>query len=103
MTANSAENFLSSDPVHPTTSSYSSPSLSTTPGSHRVCTAEPLLTCVVCLPPCHRCLWLHVTAPCSIMCLHHCPAPSLLLPVPAHCPSQSLLLPVTAPPHHCSS
>ncbi|XP_071996098.1 serine/threonine-protein kinase MRCK alpha isoform X3 [Engystomops pustulosus] len=35
MTANSAENFLSSDPVHPTTSSYSSPSLSTTPGSHR--------------------------------------------------------------------
>ncbi|XP_073412476.1 serine/threonine-protein kinase MRCK alpha isoform X2 [Dendrobates tinctorius] len=35
MTANSAENFLSSDPVHPATSSYSSPSLSTTPGSHR--------------------------------------------------------------------
>ncbi|XP_066451223.1 serine/threonine-protein kinase MRCK alpha isoform X1 [Eleutherodactylus coqui] len=35
MTANSAENFLSSDPVHPATSSYSSPSLSSTPGSHR--------------------------------------------------------------------
>ncbi|XP_073484399.1 serine/threonine-protein kinase MRCK alpha isoform X4 [Aquarana catesbeiana] len=35
MTVNSAENFLSSEPAHPTSSSYSSPSLSTTPANHR--------------------------------------------------------------------
>ncbi|XP_075451591.1 serine/threonine-protein kinase MRCK alpha isoform X2 [Ascaphus truei] len=35
MTANSAENFLSSDPVNPASSSSSSPSLSATPGSYR--------------------------------------------------------------------
>ncbi|XP_040207262.1 serine/threonine-protein kinase MRCK alpha isoform X3 [Rana temporaria] len=35
MTVNSAENFLSSEPAHPTSSSYSSPSLSTTPVNHR--------------------------------------------------------------------
>ncbi|XP_068088901.1 serine/threonine-protein kinase MRCK alpha isoform X3 [Hyperolius riggenbachi] len=35
MTANSAENFLSTEPVHPASSSYSSPSLSSTPTSHR--------------------------------------------------------------------
>ncbi|XP_063775021.1 serine/threonine-protein kinase MRCK alpha isoform X3 [Pseudophryne corroboree] len=35
MTVNSAENFLSSDPAHPASSSYSSPSPSSTPGSDR--------------------------------------------------------------------
>ncbi|KAM5163544.1 serine/threonine-protein kinase MRCK alpha [Mantella aurantiaca] len=35
MTANSAENFLSSEPAHPASSSYSSPSLSTAPANHR--------------------------------------------------------------------
>ncbi|XP_072266050.1 serine/threonine-protein kinase MRCK alpha isoform X4 [Pyxicephalus adspersus] len=35
MTVNSAENFLSSEPAHPASSSYSSPSLSTAPANHR--------------------------------------------------------------------
>lgn len=63
MTVNSAENFLSSEPAHPTSSSYSSPSLSTTPVNHRVRTGEPLRSTNLCGLPGFSSSLLHAIVP----------------------------------------